>query len=853
MTEQTSSNISELNRHIINWGRHNNLAIDCPVSGNFNSEIALIGNHVHEGEMLQQIPFVRGYGETLWNALRIEKIIRSETYQTIAIKKLKKAIDPKDDVKASKEEIDHYGALLRWELSQLPNLKYVVILGSFALKCFLDLPDVMKCQGSVYDYELNSKNGPRPVKLIVCIDPDMVLKNTKFRDTLAHNFEKLTRVIKGQFNEPHVYTYYNQPMPFVINYIRQLMRDKLPTALDIEVLNNETACIGLANKVDEALCINFRDEFGNRYTVEEELQIRALLQHWFNRKDEFKPKLVMQNGMFDSYYLGYKDRLRLPPSYFDTMLASHTLASTLPHGLDYLVSRYTDMSYYKDQGKSWRDIKDYPQFWKYNGKDCCGTLAVHYKQIPELEAIQLPEHLDKLYGFKTMLDFFKGHVMRLQPHLIRMTVGGIKADVDKKDQLALDIQADIDKLYLQFYAYVAELTGDAEYKPNPNSSQQLAELFFNKLRLVGRGMATDAVNRTRMINHPKTPEKARQMLLCLNKIKEESKFLSTYVKMKVDEDGRIRCEYKQTGVQSAPGRLSSTSTMWESGANLQNQPERAQELFIIDEGYEASYFDLSQAEARVVGWRFAIKKWIEDFERARLEGGFDAHRSLAADMWHIPYDEVPTEDRDDDGKPTIRYKAKRSRHGFNYTMEGPKLAEIMGISVDEGITLHQIYHRTNPELQIGWQWSYGQIARTNKMFNAYGRQYLNLGRLDPKDLGQIVAFYFQSTIGDKVARCIYLCEDDPEWPKDARMLLNIHDALIAINRVEDGELVRRIMKKHAEETIYIDCIDNKIRELIIPADFKKSVPYKMIKQGDEKIKVPDVHRWSNLEKVKFVS
>ena len=42
----------------------------------------------------------------------------------------------------------------------------------------------------------------------------------------------------------------------------------------------------------------------------------------------------------------------------------------------------------------------------------------------------------------------------------------------------------------------------------------------------------------------------------------------------------------------------------------------------------------------------------------------------------------------------------------------------------------------------------------------------------------------QSTIGDKVARVIYQCHTDPDWPT-AWMLgsaLNIHDALIALNR-----------------------------------------------------------------------
>src|SRR6478735_9422556 len=149
MNDTVSNSLSELNRHIRNWGSHNQLAIDCLAAGNFNSEIAIIGNYVHEGEKIQAMPFVRGLGETLWNAMRIEKINRSDIYQTIAIKKHKVAIDPKKPITCTKEEIELYGALLRWELSQLPNLKYIIITGDFALKCLIDLPSTMLCQGSV--------------------------------------------------------------------------------------------------------------------------------------------------------------------------------------------------------------------------------------------------------------------------------------------------------------------------------------------------------------------------------------------------------------------------------------------------------------------------------------------------------------------------------------------------------------------------------------------------------------------------------------------------------------------------------------------------------------------------------
>jgi DNA polymerase I-like protein with 3'-5' exonuclease and polymerase domains len=386
---------------------------------------------------------------------------------------------------------------------------------------------------------------------------------------------------------------------------------------------------------------------------------------------------------------------------------------------------------------------------------------------------------------------------------------------------------------------VAACTNDPEYRPNPNSPKQMGELFFKRLRLVGRGVATDKENRRRMRDHPRTPDDCRQLLLHIDKLAEESKFASTYAEMGIDEDGRCRTEYKQTGVKSAPGRLSSASTGWGTGANLQNQPERAHNMFIADEGWEFNYFDLGQAEARVVGWRAVIPTWMEQFERARVDGKYDAHRALASQLFNVPLEDVPYHDRDEDGKPTHRYIAKRCRHALNYRMMPDKLATVMEIDYPYAEYLWHQYHKINPEIQEWWKWQVNKVQEDRYIYNAYGRRWLLQERFSDDALEPVIAFYPQSTIGDKVARCIYQCHNDPDWPTPhARIALNIHDALIATNRSGYGDCVRSIMKKYAEEPLYIEGMDGVTRELIIPCDLKTSKPDEF-----------GVHRWSTLEKV----
>jgi DNA polymerase I-like protein with 3'-5' exonuclease and polymerase domains len=440
--------------------------------------------------------------------------------------------------------------------------------------------------------------------------------------------------------------------------------------------------------------------------------------------------------------------------------------------------------------------------------------------------------------------FFFDHVMRLQRHLALMTVGGILIDMDLKERLRDGILSNVNGLLHKFQQQCITATGeDTLY--NPNSPKQLSDLFFNQLKLVGRGASTDAENRERMFKHPRTSEPARQIIATLNDYSREHKFYSTYVKSAVDEDHRMRCTYNQTGVQEAPGRLSSSQTLWGSGANLQNQPTRAYPMFIADPGYGFGYFDLSQAEARYVGWAAGIESWMEQFEKARVDRSYDTHRALAATLFHIPYDEVPAFDRYDtakghrlpegkvNGDVTVRFVAKRCRHGLNYRMMPDRLATTTGLPLREAEHAYRVYHRETPELREWWASLERELAKNGSLFNAYGRRYILLERKTPEALESIVAFKPQSSIGDKVSRAIYQCHEDDRWPSHCRIILNIHDALIALGRLDQIQSALSIMKQHAEEPMYVNN-----RELVIPADTKLSYP-------DEH----GVHRWSQLKEV----
>jgi DNA polymerase I-like protein with 3'-5' exonuclease and polymerase domains len=453
-------------------------------------------------------------------------------------------------------------------------------------------------------------------------------------------------------------------------------------------------------------------------------------------------------------------------------------------------------------------------------------------------------------------EFYKDHVMRAHPHLVAATVHGVAVDAKRKEAITKLVAQDVQGVLNQFHECVHQLTGEPYYSPNPGSWQQMKELYFSRLKLRGRGTSTDEANRVQMLKNAETPLLAKEMIGYVNRYAEEAKFLGTYAESKISNDGRFRCEYKQNGVQKAPGRLSSAGLLDGQGGNMQNQPVRAREMYICDPGMVFGYFDLSQAEARVVGWRAGILKWQDQFERARMDGVYDCHRALASDMFKVPYDKVPKEDHDDNDKPTIRYIAKRCRHGLNYRMERYKLSEVTGLSYNEANRNFIIYHATTPELEKWWDAEERGFRKTREVYNALGRRFKVIQRIDDDVLKSIVAFYPQSTIGDKVTQVWYQSEADPAWPDDARVAIDVHDNLICIASPRTVKTALKIMKKYAEMPIPIrNIFTNRVDQLIIPAECKMSYPVSYVLgdngKWDYKEDPKGVHRWSHLKKVEI--
>lgn len=136
----------------------------------------------------------------------------------------------------------------------------------------------------------------------------------------------------------------------------------------------------------------------------------------------------------------------------------------------------------------------------------------------------------------------------------------------------------------------------------------------------------------------------------------------------VQDDARIHTTFKQT--VAATGRLASADP------NLQNIPQRTEEGrrirqgFVVSDGYDMLMTaDYSQVEMRIMAHLSQDEGLIEAFR-----SGEDLHRFVASRVFHIPLEEVSSDDRS---------RVKAISYGLAYGLSAYGLSRSLVIPVDE--------------------------------------------------------------------------------------------------------------------------------------------------------------------------
>ena len=260
-----------------------------------------------------------------------------------------------------------------------------------------------------------------------------------------------------------------------------------------------------------------------------------------------------------------------------------------------------------------------------------------------------------------LMPLFETVEMPLVPVLLKMEETGIRVDRDHLIALSKDLSARLEQIE-------ADITALAGEPFNINSSQQLGQILFEKLKLPTQkktrkrtAYSTDVEVLTALSAYHDLPAQVLQH-------RSLSKLKSTYVDalftLIQPETGRIHTSYNQT--VTATGRLSS------SNPNLQNIPIRTEEgrdirrAFIPREGWSFVSVDYSQIELRLLAHYSDDPILIRAFEQDE-----DIHTRTAAEVFMADPMMIT---------PELRRQAKVINFGIIYGMGPYSLSKELGIT-----------------------------------------------------------------------------------------------------------------------------------------------------------------------------
>ena len=369
-------------------------------------------------------------------------------------------------------------------------------------------------------------------------------------------------------------------------------------------------------------------------------------------------------------------------------------------------------------------------------------------------------------------DLYYSHVHPLQLALNEASRRGVLWDLEAASAMKRDLLGDLEETR----ALLSEELGE-EF--NPASAKQTKQLLYEK-----KGFPVIYHHKTRQ---PTTDEDALLRLqnkypneLVLDLIiryRKHSKLISTFIDVKLDEDGRVRCSYNASGTKT--GRISSSKNIFGGGMNLQNVPKgytpgvpSTRHLYRAADGNIFVVGDLKQAEAMVVAW---ILRALGDPTLFDLyhEEGFDIHRWCAAYFVYLKNEEAVTSQERQQG-------GKLANHSGNY-MAGPRVMETRarkegykGFSFRFCKEILQRRKRGIPGLQAWWNKVEREVKASRMLTTCWGRHLHFFDRIEGQELRSAVAFEPQSTVGDVTNKMfIDLSWRDHYWP-----VLTTHDEIV---------------------------------------------------------------------------
>ena len=439
----------------------------------------------------------------------------------------------------------------------------------------------------------------------------------------------------------------------------------------------------------------------------------------------------------------------------------------------------------------------------------------------------MTQRLKDLFGPPLMSEgklasVFAGMEMPLVPVLVKMQRNGVALDVERLRRMA-------DALGERLYKVEEEVLGAIGHRFSLNSTQQLADVLFNELRLpkskrTKTGYSTDAsvLEGLRvMIKEGQAADadpRAPQVLDGILEYRELSKLKSTYVdslpQLVNPWTRRVHTSYNQTG--SATGRVSSNDP------NLQNIPVRTElgrevrRAFVAEGAPEWTLLaaDYSQIELRVLAHLSRDRELVEAFLRDE-----DIHSATASQVYGVGLDAVT---------PDMRRIAKVMNFGVIYGLSAYGISQQTDLGQVEGARFIESYFSRYPGIRDYLDETRAQVRRLGYLETLSGRRRyipeVNSPNFHMRQAAERMAVNMpiQGTAADVIK--LAMVSIDRRMEEEglrSRMILQVHDELIFEVAMDEIEAVTSLVSE------------------LMPAAMELVVPLKVdLKSG---------HTWGDLE------
>lgn len=453
--------------------------------------------------------------------------------------------------------------------------------------------------------------------------------------------------------------------------------------------------------------------------------------------------------------------------FFDTTIAAYLLDPTRKtYPLSYLAGLFKKPEIYADE------MKDFAS------KGAAVSLFL-------LSIYEDARDMLKKNGVEKLYDEVEQPLVKV---LAAMEKAGIATDTKRWEEVHADMKSREEALISKIYEQAGE-----EF--NINSPKQLGHILFEKMGLpAGKKTKTGYSTAADVLE-----ELAEQYPFVKNilEYRSLSKLISTYLEalplLIRKETGRIHTTFNQT--VTATGRLSS------SDPNLQNIPVRTEEgkkirsLFVPGEGYDSFISsDYSQVELRVLAHMSEDEGLIRAFLNKE-----DIHRRTAAEVMGIPFEDVT---------PEQRSHAKAVNFGIIYGISDFGLARQLGITRTAAADYIKAYFERYPSIHAFMNRMIEDARKTGRAVTLYGR-YRELADINSKNFQRrsfaertAMNTPIQGTAADIMKMAMIAVYDKMKAGNfKSRVLLQVHDELVAEVTADEKEAVAKLLKETMESVV----------------------------------------------------